>query len=87
MEKGVIRQFVAMPLGAGYTAEEQITGKAEHGGLQIVVYPMKREVFERRFPESDRSDVDRLPQDVDATCRADGSARRMPTWAWPPAGA
>ncbi len=51
VEKGVIRQFVAMPLGAGYSAEEQITGKAEHGGIQIVVYPMKREVFERRFPK------------------------------------
>ncbi len=48
--KGVIRQFVAMPLGAGYTAEEQITGKGEHGGLQIMAYPMKREAFERRFP-------------------------------------
>jgi hypothetical protein len=54
VEKGVIRQFVAMPLGAGYTAEEQITGKAEHGGLQIIVYPMKRDVFERRFPKMDR---------------------------------
>jgi hypothetical protein len=53
VQKGLIRQFVAMPLGAGYTAEEQLTGKAEHGGLQIVVYPMKREVFERRFPEHD----------------------------------
>ena len=51
VEKGTIRQFVAMPLGAGYTAEEQITGRAEHGGLQIVVYPMKRDVFERRFPK------------------------------------
>src|SRR5262249_2817999 len=49
--KGTIRQFVAMPLGQGYTAEEQITGQAEHGGLQIMVYPMRREVFERRFPE------------------------------------
>jgi hypothetical protein len=49
--KGLIRQFVAMPLGAGYTVEEQLTGKAEHGGLQIAVYPMKREVFERRFPK------------------------------------
>jgi hypothetical protein len=26
VSRGVIRQFVAMPLGAGYTAEEQITG-------------------------------------------------------------
>jgi hypothetical protein len=48
--KGMIRQFVAMPLGAGYSVEEQVTGKAEHGGLQIQVFPMKREVFERRFP-------------------------------------
>ena len=44
--KGVIRQFVAMPLGDGYTAEEQITGEAEHGGIQIVAHPMKREVYE-----------------------------------------
>lgn len=51
VEKGYIRQFVAMPLGAGYSAEEQITGKAEFGGLQIIAYPMKREVFERRFPK------------------------------------
>jgi hypothetical protein len=54
VEKGVIRQFVAMPLGAGYSAEEQLTGAAEHGGLQILVCPMKREVFERRFPERER---------------------------------
>lgn len=44
--KGYIRQFVAMPLGKGFTAEEQITGEAEHGGLQIVAYPMKRETYE-----------------------------------------
>jgi hypothetical protein len=30
--KDTIRQFVAIPLGGGYTAEEQITGAAEHGG-------------------------------------------------------
>lgn len=40
-----VRQFVAMPLGDGFTAEEQITGKADHGGLQIIVYPMKRDVY------------------------------------------
>lgn len=44
--KDVIRQFVAMPLGSGYSVEEQITGKAEHGGLQLVVYPMKAERYE-----------------------------------------
>lgn len=52
VEKGIIRQFVAMPLGKGYSAEEQITGKAEHGGMQIAVFPMKREAFERHFPKS-----------------------------------
>ncbi len=46
VEKGVIRQFVAMPLGAGYSVEEQITGKAEHGGLQIAAYPIKAEQYE-----------------------------------------
>ena len=46
VEKGVIRQFVAMPLGEGYSVEEQLTGSALHGGLQIVAYPMKRERYE-----------------------------------------
>lgn len=55
--KGVIRQFVAMPLGAGYTAEEQITGEAEHGGLQIMAIPMKREVFEAQFPKVEESPI------------------------------
>jgi hypothetical protein len=58
VEKGVIRQFVAMPLGGGYTAEEQITGAAEFGGLQIIAYPMKREAFERRFPKRGRRDLE-----------------------------
>lgn len=51
VEKGIIRQFVAMPLGAGHTVEEQLTGSAEHGGLQIAVYAMKREAFLKRFPK------------------------------------
>ena len=47
--QGLIRQFVAMPLGEGFTAEEQLTGLAEHGGLQIIAYPMKRERYEDLF--------------------------------------
>ena len=50
VKKGFIRQFVAMPLGEGYTVEEQLDGKAEFGGLQIEVFPMKRAAFEKRFP-------------------------------------
>ena len=47
VEKGLIRQFVAMPLGDGYSAEEQLTGEARHGGLQIAVYPMETSRYER----------------------------------------
>lgn len=46
VQKGLIRQFVAMPLGDGFTTEEQLTGEAAHGGIQIIVYPMKRESYE-----------------------------------------
>lgn len=47
---GVVRQFVAMPLYKGYSAEEQITGSSTFGGIQIQAYPMKRSIFEKRFP-------------------------------------
>lgn len=51
VKKGVIRQFVAMPLGSGYSAEEQITGEAEYGGLQVIAYPMKAKRYERLVKE------------------------------------
>ena len=54
VQKGLIRQFIAMPLGQGYTAEEQISGTAEHGGIQIIVYPMKRERYEEMLKRSAR---------------------------------
>lgn len=40
-----VRQFVAMPLGQGFSAEEQLTGEASVGGLQLIVYPMKAERY------------------------------------------
>jgi hypothetical protein len=51
VEKGLIRQFVAMPLGAGYTAEEQVTGTAEHGGVQVSAIPLSRAAYERMLEE------------------------------------
>jgi len=53
VKKGEIRQFVAMPLGEGYTAEEQITGEAEFGGMQITVYPMKGSRYDALFPKGE----------------------------------
>lgn len=46
--KGVIRQFVAMPLGEGYSVEEQLTGEAEWGGLQISVAPLKAHAWQAK---------------------------------------
>jgi hypothetical protein len=78
VSKGLIRQFVAMPLGAGYTAEEQLTGEAEHGGLQLIVYPMKREVFERRFPKRVRDESVRYRMDFfPMACEAPAAAPDM----------
>jgi hypothetical protein len=45
VSRGIIRQFVAERLGEGFSAEEQLTGKAEFGGLQIIAYPMKAERY------------------------------------------
>ncbi len=45
--EGIIRQFVAMPLGLGYTIEAQVSGKEEFGGIQVIVYEPKP----GRFPE------------------------------------
>lgn len=52
--KGLIRQFVAMPLGEGYTVEEQLTGEAEHGGIQIIAYPMKKEYYQKIVNEREQ---------------------------------
>jgi hypothetical protein len=38
---GYIKQFVAMPLGEGYTVEHQVTGEETSGGLQIMVVDSK----------------------------------------------
>ena len=45
VKEGFIRQFVATRLGEELTVEEQVTGKAENGGIQIIAYPMKKEIY------------------------------------------
>ena len=48
VEKGVIRQFVAMPLGTGYSVEEQLTGESEWGGIQISIVPLKAHIWKAK---------------------------------------
>lgn len=73
ISKGVIRQFVAMPLGQGFTAEGQITGDEVHGGLQLAMYPMKASVYaelqrQRRLEQGDRDLPECLSLDAAADC-------------------
>lgn len=45
---GTVRQFVAMPLGEGYTVESAVSGSEQHGGIQIAVWgPRPGLVLER----------------------------------------
>jgi len=44
--RGAIRQFVAMPLGMGYTVEGQSTGSEDFGGLQLVIVSPHREMLQ-----------------------------------------
>jgi hypothetical protein len=61
VQKGLVRQFVAMPLGEGFTTEEQLTGEPRHGGLQIQVFPMRRECYEEFLKRRVwKSDVDAI---------------------------
>jgi hypothetical protein len=39
--KGKVRQFVAMPLGLGYTVEAQLTGDEVFGGIQLEAFPAR----------------------------------------------
>jgi ubiquitin len=36
---GVVRQFVAMPFGDGYSVEAQLTGQEKFGGIQFEITP------------------------------------------------
>jgi len=47
---GTIKQFVAMPLGKGYTVEAQVTGKEEFGGFQIISFDSKQRIPDKWHP-------------------------------------
>jgi hypothetical protein len=63
MAPGVVRQFVATPLGGGSTVEEQITGAAEFGGIQLQAWPMRAATYFERIarPQLPESLADLLP--------------------------
>lgn len=52
--EGFIRQFVAMPLGMGFSVEGQLTGKEDFGGIQFIVYDPKPGRFRARPEQIER---------------------------------
>ena len=66
-----------MPLGEGYSAEEQITGNAEFGGMQIEIFPMRSEVFDRLFPVIKRRHARSLSLAEDSICCCSESSAGM----------
>ena len=62
VEKGKVRQFVAMPLGQGYTVEEQIDPESDVGGIQIESIPMKKDAYEEL--RAKREEVSSMQPDV-----------------------
>ena len=58
---GYIRQFVAMPLGMGYTVESEVTGSEEHGGVQLLCRAPKPGLFPEEEPLEDHADFLALP--------------------------
>lgn len=55
--KGIVRQFVAAPLGGGETVEERLTGRADFGGMQILARPMQAELYEKWLAQRERSEI------------------------------
>ena len=66
INKGVIRQFVAAPLGLGQSAEEQLTGEAQYGGIQIVAFPLKAKYYRPAPPVVYSAMVDDGPAEISA---------------------
>ncbi|WP_279107548.1 hypothetical protein [Gordonia paraffinivorans] len=55
-----VRQFVAMPLGRGYTAAEQLTGD-DDGSIRIEVTPLRADVWEERVAARHDIATPRMP--------------------------
>ena len=55
---GFVRQFVAMPLGQGYTVEGDLTGSEIRGGFQLTVYEPHPGRFSDTPPQRDPTPLD-----------------------------
>lgn len=70
---GYIRQFVAMPLGMGYTVEGQVSGKEEFGGIQIIVFDPKPGRFPDKPPKQQHMTRSAFGEDITLCAPAVGA--------------
>jgi tetratricopeptide (TPR) repeat protein len=52
---GLVRQFVAMPLGKGYTIEAQVTDEEKYGGFQLAIFDPRSGRFPERNPDDTKA--------------------------------
>jgi hypothetical protein len=76
-EHGRIRQFVAMPLGLGYTVEASMRGEEALGGIQITAYEPKPDSFPDEPPRQPDSGPARLPMRKPAAAMGLGAGGTM----------
>lgn len=81
---GEIRQFVAEPMGEGITVKEQLTGEAKNGGLQIQVFPLKRELWLEHLEEVRRKEEARRRRDEELRQRIIENRKKTETRSWWP---
>ena len=53
-----------MQLGHGYTVEEQMTGRAVHGGIQIDIYPSLRNAIACESESGVKLNIMRSPREL-----------------------
>jgi len=73
-----VRQFVAVPLGEGKTVEAQLTGQEKHGGIQLCVYPPRRE----RAAALSRAARPVLSELVPVAVEGSEADAETPAWEW-----
>ena len=62
---GTIKQFIAMPLGQGYTVESQVTGEDKVGGAQIICFNPNEQKRKRQFaPQEPVRSVPQQPKPI-----------------------
>lgn len=65
---GTVSQFVAMPLGKGYTIEAQVTDEEKYGGFQLAIFDPKPNRFPEQDPQKQRAAAeDRKQRSAQAT--------------------